>query len=413
MQLSLGFLRFMFKVVMISPLPPERAGESAYTAKLIEKLAINENVRIYAITGSDANELPSKSDNIITLRIWNGRSFCYPFILLRTIVKIRPHIVHVQFGPHGAVYGGFFGEPMLLLLILLRLTGIKTTITLHSTWMTDQVQERVSTYDRTGRLSILAKPLFRFFMKLLDLGTTRIQLSTVKTGSLLKQEFVQEYGFSDDDIDEIPHPCTPIVNRLNSTDALQKMNLTGHSIILVFGYIRRGKGFEIALQALSIIKQRISNVLLLIAGNVLESDDKVYLAQLKQMSKNIGVERWVRFDSRYIPDDEIPLYFSAASIILIPYTESVGASGPMHNYAGYGVPIIAADVGYHMREALGGTITLFENQNPKDLAKKVIDLLNNPQRRADLGRRQQNYVDSESWDVALKRTMQNYKHLIS
>ena len=60
-QFPIGSVRPMFKVVMISPLPPESTGESPYTAALIDKLAANGNVRIYAITGPDANELPNYS----------------------------------------------------------------------------------------------------------------------------------------------------------------------------------------------------------------------------------------------------------------------------------------------------------------------------------------------------------------
>ncbi len=402
----------MFKIVMISPLPPESAGESIYTAALIDRLAVNENVRIYAITGPDASELPNSSGRVTTMNIWRGRSILYPFTLLKAIAKIRPHIVHVQFGPHGAVYGGIFGEPMIVLLILLRLIGIDTTITLHSTWMTDQVEERISGYRRIGRLSILAKAMFRIFMKFLKIGTKRIQLSTVKNDSLLKQKFIHEYRFSDSDVDEIPHPCTPVRDRLDSAEALHQLRLDGRSVILIFGYIRRGKGFEVALKALNKIKQEIPNVLLLIAGKVQDSDSRAYLLQLKNKSKELGVEEFVRFDSHYILDDEIPVYFSAASLILVPYTESVGASGPIHNYAGYGTPIIAADVGYHMRETLGGTLTLFKNQDSMDLADKVITLLDDGELRKELGTRQCKYVVNESWDVAAKRTIQNYSRII-
>ncbi|GAG90556.1 unnamed protein product, partial [marine sediment metagenome] len=250
------------------------------------------------------------------------------------------------------------------------------------------------------------------FMKLLRLGTKRIQLSTVKNDSLLKQKFIHEYRFSDSDVDEIPHPCNPIRDRLDSAEALHQLRLDGRSVILIFGYIRRGKGFEVALEALNKIKQEIPNVLLLIAGKVQDLESSTYLVQLKKMIQELGLEESVRFDSHYIPDDEVPLYFSAASIILVPYTESVGASGPIHNYAGYGTPIIAANVGYHMRETLGGTLTLFMNRDSADLAHKVITLLDDNELRKELVAKQCKYVANESWDVAAKRTMQNYERII-
>jgi D-inositol-3-phosphate glycosyltransferase len=278
--------------------------------------------------------------------------------------------------------------------------------------MTDQVEQRVSTYGRTSRLSIFARPLFRLFMKLLKLGTTRIQLSTVKMNSLLKQKFVHEYHFSDSVVDEIPHPCAPVRNRLDSDEALHNLRLDGRSVILVFGYIRRGKGFEVALEALNKVKQRIPNVLLLIAGKVQDPDSGAYLVQLKQMSKELNLEESVRFDSHFIPDDKVSIYFSAAKILLVPYTESVGASGPIHNYAGYGTPIIAANVGYHMSETLGGALILFKNHDPVDLAEKLIALLLDNRLRKELGDKQCEYVANESWDVAAKRTMQNYSALL-
>jgi len=129
----------MVRVAVISTLPPQKTGESPYTARLIDSLVATGEVQVLAITGKEADVIESPDGKIQTLRIWNGRSLRYPFTLLKQIRKLQPDVVHVQFGPYGKVYGGFFGEVMLLLLILLRLVGIRTTVTLHSTWMPQQV----------------------------------------------------------------------------------------------------------------------------------------------------------------------------------------------------------------------------------------------------------------------------------
>jgi glycosyltransferase involved in cell wall biosynthesis len=411
-QIPDGSVRYMFRVVMISPLPPERAGESTYTASLIENLAAYEKVRIFAITGPDAYELPNFSGRVTTMNIWHHPGVLYSFTLLKAIAKIRPHIVHVQFGPYGAMYGGFFGEPMILLLLLLRLVGIDTTVTLHSTWMPGQVEERISGYRRIGKLSILARPLFRLFMKLLMLGTTKIQLSTVRENSLLKQKFVHEYNLSDEEVCEIPYPCTPVEKLLDSTDALHRLSLDGRSVVLVFGFIRQGKGLEVALDALTRVKQEISNVLLLVAGKAQDLQSKAYLADLKKMSKELDLEKYVRFDSYFIPEDKIHIYFSAASVLLVPYTENVGTSGPIHSFAGYGMPIVAADVGYHMSEALDGILTLFKDRDSDDLANKIIALLSDDRLRKELGDKQRMYAAGQTWNIAAKRTMRNYERTI-
>ena len=63
-------------------------------------------------------------------------------------------------------------------------------------------------------------------------------------------------------------------------------------------------------------------------------------------------------------------------------------------------------------EIIGGTLTLFKNRDSTDLADKVITLLIDNELRKELGNRQCKYVANESWDVAAKRTMQNYGRII-
>ncbi len=405
-------VRLMLKVVMISPLPPEKHGESLYTTKLIKHLIHYKKIQIQAIGGEGSEPLPMNIDRVTTHSIWRQRDLRYPLKLLDFIRKSKPHIVHVQFGPYGELFGGFFGEPMLLLLLLLRIVGIPTTITLHSTWMPEQVNERIGTYNRLRKISFLGSIFFRIYMKVLNWGTTSVQLSTVKIDSLLRRKFLEAYGFNPQKVQEIPHPFSLIEKKIDPLLAEKELSVQGRHVVLLFGFIRPGKGIEIAIDAINRVRTTIPNVLLLVAGRPLDSRGEIYLEQLKLQVNELGLEKNVRFDTKHIPDSDVPIYFSAASILLVPYTESVGASGPIHNNAGYGVPIIAADVGYHMKETLKGMLTLFQNCNHLDLTKKVIELLADETLRKDIGTKQCKHTEQKSWNQAAKLTMQNYKEII-
>jgi len=413
LKIPLTSLSLMLKVVMISPLPPEKHGESIYTTKLIEHLTHYEKLQILAIGGEESKPLTMNTSRVTTHSIWKQRDLRYPLKLLKFIRKSRPHLVHVQFGPYGELFGGFFGEPMLLLLLLLRLSGIPTTITLHSTWMPEQVNERIGTYDRLRKISFLGTIFFRIYMKILNWGTTSVQLSTVKIDSLLRSKFLEEYGFNPQKVQEIPHPFSLIEKKINPQLAQKELSAQGKHVVLLFGFIRPGKGIEIAIDAINKVRATIPDVLLLIAGRPLDSRGESYLEQLRQQVAELGLEDNVRFDAKHIPDSSVPLYFSAASILLVPYTESVGASGPIHNYAGYGVPIIAADVGYHMKETLEGMLILFKNGNHTDLAEKVIGLLADEALRKEIGTNQCAHTEQKSWNRAAKLTMQYYKEITS
>jgi len=402
----------MLHVVMISPLPPEKTGESPYTARLIKELVRRYDLKVTAIAGEEAQPLDRTNRKIETKPIWNGRDFLYPLRLVRTISKLRPDLVHIQFGPHGRIYGGLFGESMLLLIILLKEMGIKTTVTLHSTWMPNQVEQRIKDYRMLSHLGFLARPAFKLYMKLLDLGTTTIQLSTSSTDSELRRQFIRHYTIEPSKVLEIPHPCRSEVKTHDKEISARKLGLEGKKIVLVFGFIREGKGLELAIDAMQTLRDLIPDVRLVIAGRPKYEEGEEYLADLKSLRSELKLDNHVRFDTRFIPEEEIPYYLSAASAILVPYTESVGTSGPVHNFAVYGTPIVAADVGHHIPEMLGGSLVLFKSGNSQDLAHSLEKVLSDQEYASEIGKKHQEYAREETWKVAARRTIRNYKETL-
>ncbi len=403
----------MLRIIMISPLPPQRFGESRYTSQLIRGLASSRKMEITAIAGKDAEPLETKERNVNTLSVWKHSSLLYPISLVRHIKREKPHLVHVQFGPFGKLFGGLFGEVMLLLLVLLRLFGFRTTVTLHSTWMPEQVRERVQQYGILRKLSFLAPTMFRIYMRLLDWGTNSIQLSTVKEDSLLRRQFLREYRIDPDKVLEIPHPFDDVKEKVDVAEAKKRLDVANKRVILAFGFIRRGKGLDTAIRAMKTVQLSVSDSLLLIAGQAKDSDSQEYLRSLQHLCSESGLSNYVSFDNRYIPDEDVADYFSAASAILVPYAESVGASGPVHNFAAFGVPIVASDIGYHMKESLGGRIITFRTGDPNELGTKLTRVLTDTEYATRLGEEQRNYALHEGWDVAVARTLRNYHHTMN
>ncbi len=399
----------MLKVALISPLPPEKAGEAPYTASLIESLVSQFRIKITAIGGPTSKPIMPENPRVRTYSIWEGSKLSYIVKILRFLRKTRPHILHVQFGPHGEVYGGMFGEYMLLLLLLAKQIGIKTTITLHSTWMPHQVKERIETYDSLRPLSDIAPPMFRLYNKLLDWGTDTIQLSTSGINSRLRKAFLAAYDMEPDKVLEIPHPCKTLDRKIGKDAALDELGFADKDIILLFGFIRRGKGIETAIGAMRELGSQGERTVLVIAGSPQDRDGEQYLRELKDYVDKIGVAKKVVFLDEYIPEERVPMLFHAASAVVIPYTESVGASGPMHNFAGYGVPMIVSDVGLHMRDALDGSVVLFEKGDAKDLANKLNHVLGDKTVAENLSRQHKRYAERETWDRAARRTMKYYK----
>jgi len=163
------------------------------------------------------------------------------------------------------------------------------------------------------------------------------------------------------------------------------------------------------LNAIAQVREQFPNIVLFIAGRPQGFRGNEYLEELHSLAKGLDVTDKVRFDTRFIPEDEVHIYFSASTLLLIPYTDSVGASGPIHSYAGYGVPILASDVGFHNRESLGGNLFLFKSGESESLARMLIDVLNQPSAMDDISRKQIQYARQEDWSLAARRTIQHYR----
>jgi glycosyltransferase involved in cell wall biosynthesis len=276
-----------------------------------------------------------------------------------------------------------------------------------------QVKAKIKKYRRLVRIAILAAPLFRLYMRLLNWGTTTIQLSTVKEDSALTREFLAAYGFNREKVLEIPHPCTQPVEEDEKRLVIEKLGLKAGRIILLFGFIRPGKGIDTALKAMALLRENFADTLLLVAGRPQTVGGERYISDLRNLVSRLNLENSVHFDTRFIPEKEVPAYFAASTLLLVPYSESVGASGPIHVYAGYGIPIVASDAGFHNRESLGGNLILFRAGDSEHLAMKLAKVLSSPELRKKLSELQRAYAHRETWDLAVERTLRNYQKTLN
>jgi glycosyltransferase involved in cell wall biosynthesis len=139
------------------------------------------------------------------------------------------------------------------------------------------------------------------------------------------------------DVGIAPHPVYDMwaEGRIPQAEARARLGLpTDLPVLLFFGIVRKYKGLDKLLDALPQVQTAIGDVLLVIAGEFWDEQ-----ALYEQKIRALGLEKSVRIDSRYIPDEEVALYFSAADLLVAPYT-SVTGSGVIQMAAGFGTPVV-------------------------------------------------------------------------
>lgn len=170
-----------------------------------------------------------------------------------------------------------------------------------------------------------------------------------------------------------PHPSYAMLSQssLPRAQAQAQLGLRG-PVLLFFGLVRPYKGLPDLLVALPAVLAR-KNVTLLVVGEFWEP-----LAQYQRLAGELGVEGAIRFVDRYVPNEELPLYFAAADLVVLPY-RSVTGSGVAQLALGCGRPVVATRVG-SLAETIeeGCTGFLVPPADPAALAQAILHFLDLP-----------------------------------
>lgn len=152
------------------------------------------------------------------------------------------------------------------------------------------------------------KQLTRYFVKPVDAFVTMsrqvqqdLQLFTNKPSRLVAHPLYDNFG-------------TAFPKEI----ARQKLGLppTGR-IILFFGFIRKYKGLDLLLEAMSDARIRSAGIRLLIAGEFYENR-KEYDAQIEKL----GISPLLILHTGFIPNHDVAYYLSAADFVIQPYRDA-------------------------------------------------------------------------------------------
>jgi len=119
--------------------------------------------------------------------------------------------------------------------------------------------------------------------------------------------------------------------------AKRALGVSGH-VILFFGLVRAYKGLMVLLDAMPEILGR-RDLTLLVAGEFYE-DKQEYIDKIGAL----GIAGSVRVLDRFIPNEEVGNYFSAADLLVLPYRSATQSAITQIAFV-FGTPVVASRVG--------------------------------------------------------------------
>lgn len=152
------------------------------------------------------------------------------------------------------------------------------------------------------------------------------------------QRFAEIFPESASKVRMIPHGhMIDYVQCENKKLSREKLGIPQDKIVfLFFGQIKKVKGVDILLKTILKLKEKYPNAYTVIAGSVWKFD----FSECQEIINKNNLDGCLKTDIRYIPDEEVKYFYSAADVCVLPYTD-VYQSGVIQLAYGYQKAVVS------------------------------------------------------------------------
>lgn len=334
------------RLAFLSAFPPYRGGISQFSAALVRELRRSHEVFAFTFKRQYPDFLfpgtsqydPVDGDEIGARRVLDSIGPLSWASTAKQMVEDTPEVAVLRY------WMPFFAPAMGTVAARLRRKGVKVISIVDNA-----LPHEPHFYD---------KPLTRWFLRRND--------GLIAMTDAVKADILALHPAAK--VELMPHPLYDhFGDPLPMDQARERLNLPKDAkVLLFFGLIRDYKGLDLLLAAFDSLDPSFH---LVIAGEPYGPFGKYR----ELIDHNRNRER-IHVHDRFIPDGDVPLFFSAADAVVLPY-RSATQSGITAIAYHFGVPVVATDVG-GLKEALhddrGGV--LVPDVSPTAIAQGIKEL---------------------------------------
>jgi glycosyltransferase involved in cell wall biosynthesis len=208
------------------------------------------------------------------------------------------------------------------------------------------------------------------------------------------------YGIDLTRVAIVPHgiPHLPLVA---ADTAKPRLGLKDRAVILSFGLIGPGKGFESVIEAMPAVIKAVPSACYVILGathpEILARDGEAYRDGLKARVAALDLGEHVHFVDRFVGRVELGTWLEAADIVTTPYPNlDQSTSGTLAYGMAAGKAIVSTPYIYASELLAEGRGRLVA-RSPEAFSDAFVELLGDPELRGSMGRRAYDHTRSMVW----------------
>jgi len=271
--------------------------------------------------------------------------------LIRYAIKTKSRVFHIQW------LNKFLFFDRIVLNVFYKALGKKIVFTAHN----------VDARERDGGNSLYNRITLKAMYHICD----QIIVHTPR----MRDQLIEWFQIKPEHVSVVPYGINNMVPKtgVKQRDARESLGLPPDSkVLLFFGFIAPYKGLDILISAMPLVRGKIPEIKLVVAGNIKNKAANPYWGQIEDSIKEKALSACLKMDARFIEDEEIETYFAAADVLILPY-RYIFQSGILFLSLNYGLPVIASDVG-SLKDFVdvGKTGFVCPPEDPAALAEAIV-----------------------------------------
>lgn len=207
-------------------------------------------------------------------------------------------------------------------------------------------------------------------------------------------------------IPNTPDDCMFDYQKYNRQEA---RNSGKRFVVISHGTLLERYGFQVLIQAVPYLKQCIPNLRVIILG------DGEFLDSLKKLAQQLRIQNCVNFMGR-IPLERVPLEISEADISVVPIMKDeftdIMAPNKLFEYVAMRKPVVAPRIKGIQDYFDDTSLMFFESGDHEDLARCIVELYHNPEKRHELAENAYRRYERMRWSVTKKTYLKVIEDLV-
>ena len=228
---------------------------------------------------------------------------------------------------------------------------------------------------------------------------------------------LDNYDLPSERVHVIPHGI-PVFTRKEAIRRRTKklLGMGDRPLLSTFGLIGPSKAIEYVIQALPAIVEQSPKVQYLVIGethpHIRKRDGEAYRNSLIELARELGVQRHVRFNNRFLSNSDLIRYLAATDVYIMAYlNKDQIVSGTLAYAVGCGKAVVATPFTYAQEMLSDGRGIIVPFKDPAAIAAGVNSLLGNRKKLLQVEDRAYKFSRPMTWPNVARMYLELFRYV--